>query len=105
MSIAIIGAGNVGVALTRNLAAAGREVVVGTRDPGGAAAVTAARAARGAVPLTGIAEALEGAEVAILAMPGTAMDDLLATHGPALDGKIVDRRSQPYRRPRSAIRP
>ena len=88
MRIAVIGAGNVGVALTKNLASAGREVVVGTRDPGGAGAVTA-RERLGAVPLMGIADALEGAAVAILAIPGAAMDDLLVTHGSALDGKVV----------------
>jgi predicted dinucleotide-binding enzyme len=88
MRIAVIGAGNVGVALTKNLASAGRDVVVGTRDPMGPNA-TAARARLEAVPVTAIAEALTEAGVAILAVPGAAVDDLLATHGGALDGKIV----------------
>jgi len=88
MRIAIIGAGNVGVALTRNLASAGRDVVVGTRDPAGASA-TAARERLGPVPVMGIPEALDGAGVAILAVPGVAVDDLLAAHGAALDGKLV----------------
>jgi hypothetical protein len=88
MRIAVIGAGNVGVALTKNLASAGREVVVGTRDPKGANAAVA-RERLGAVPVTGIAEALESAAIAILAVPGAAVDDLLATHGAALDGKVV----------------
>jgi hypothetical protein len=88
MRIAVIGAGNVGVALTKNLASAGRDVVVGTRDPMGAGAA-GARERLGAVPVVGIAEALEGAGAAILAVPGTAMDDLLAQHGAALDGKVV----------------
>lgn len=88
MSIAIIGAGNVGTALARNLAAAGRETVVGTRDPGGATA-TAARERLAEVRVTGIPEALGDAEVVILAVPGTAVDDLLAAHGAALDGRIV----------------
>jgi hypothetical protein len=88
MRIAVIGAGNVGVALTQNLSSAGRDVVVGTRDPGGAGAA-GARERLGAVPVIGIAEAVGGAGVAILAVPGTAMDDLLAKHGAALDGKVV----------------
>jgi predicted dinucleotide-binding enzyme len=37
----------------------------------------------------GIAEAVAVAGMAILAVPGTAMDDLLTKHGPALDGKVV----------------
>jgi hypothetical protein len=88
MRIAVIGAGNVGVALARNLTSAGREVVVGTRDPMGANAA-AAQERMGAVPVTGIAEALKEADAAVLAVPGAAMDDLLATHGAALDGKVV----------------
>jgi hypothetical protein len=88
MRIAIIGAGNVGAALTKNLVSAGRDVVVGTRDPAGASAA-AARERLGAVPVTGIPEALDGAGVAILAVPGVAVDDLLAAHGAALDGKLV----------------
>lgn len=88
MRIAVIGAGNVGVALTRNLASAGRDVVMGTRDPEGASA-TGARRRLGAVLVTGIAEAVEGAGMAILAVPGTAVDDLLKKHGSALDGKVV----------------
>jgi hypothetical protein len=88
MRIAVIGAGRVGVALARNLAASGREVVVGTRDPDGLSAA-AARETLGAVPVTGIADALGGAGAAILAIPGAAMDDLLAAHGRALDGKVV----------------
>lgn len=88
MRIAVIGAGNVGVALTQNLASAGRDVVVGTRDPQGANA-DAARERLGHIPVVGIADALEGAGVAILAVPGTAVDDVLAEHGSALGGKVV----------------
>jgi hypothetical protein len=88
MRIAVIGAGNVGVALAHNLATAGREVVVGTRDPAGARA-SAARERLGTVPVVEIGEAVESAKVAILAIPGTAMDDLLERHGAALDGKVI----------------
>ena len=88
MRIAIIGAGQVGTALAKNLAASGHDVTVGTRDPEGAAA-TAARAALGDVPVTGIPAALDGAAAAVLAVPGAAVDDLLATHGTALGGKLV----------------
>jgi predicted dinucleotide-binding enzyme len=62
--------------------------VIGTRDPGGANAASA-RELLATVRVAGIAEALEGAEVVVLAVPGTAMDDLLAAHGEALDGRTV----------------
>jgi len=88
MRIAIIGAGHVGPALAKNLAAAGHDVVVGTRDPEGASAA-AARAELGDLPVSGIPEALGGAEAAVLAVPGGAMDDLIANHGASLEGKIV----------------
>ena len=88
MRIAVIGAGNVGLALAHNLATAGREVVVGTRDPAGSRA-SAARERLGTVPVLEIGEAVEGAGVTILAVPGTAMDDFLAKHGSALDGQVV----------------
>ena len=88
MRIAIIGAGQVGTALAKNLAASGHDVVVGTRDPKGVTATTA-RAALGSVPVVEIPAALDGADAAVLAVPGAAMDDLIATHGAALDGKLV----------------
>ena len=88
MRIAIIGAGHVGPAIAGNLAAAGHDVVIGTRDPQGAAAA-GARKTLGAVPVLDIPTALEGADAAVLAVPGTAMDDLVATYGRALDGKLV----------------
>jgi hypothetical protein len=88
MRIAIIGAGHVGPAIAVNLARAGHDVVVGTRDPQGAAA-TDARATLGAVPVTDIGTALAGADAAILAVPGAAMDDLVADHAAELDGKLL----------------
>ncbi len=88
MRTAIIGAGQVGPALAKNLAAAGHDVVVGTRDPEGAAA-TSARATLGDVPVVAIADALSGADAVVLAVPGAAMDDFIATHGAALEGKLV----------------
>jgi predicted dinucleotide-binding enzyme len=88
MRIAIIGAGHVGPAIAVNLAAAGHDVIVGTRDPKGVAA-TAARESLGAVPVGDIGTALGGADAAVLAVPGGAMDDFLAAHGRRLDGMLV----------------
>lgn len=88
MRIAIIGAGHVGTALAKNLTASGHHVAIGTRDPHGEAAATA-RAALDDTPVVGIAAALADADAAIIAVPGTAVDDVIAAHGPALDGRVV----------------
>jgi hypothetical protein len=81
MQIAVIGTGNIGATLGRALAAAGHYVRMGSRHPGDVQV-------EGAVPAT-VADAIEAAEVVLLALPGPAVADLLAEHGGALDGKLV----------------
>jgi predicted dinucleotide-binding enzyme len=76
MKIAVIGAGNIGRTLGGKWAAAGHEVVYGVRSPG--APGTAA-----------IADAAAGAEVVVLAVPGGAAKDVVASLGGALAGKVV----------------
>jgi len=81
MRIAIIGTGHIGGALGGKWLAAGHEVVYGGRrasdqGPGGA-------------PVREIGDALADAEVVALALPGGAVADLVAEHGPALAGTIV----------------
>jgi hypothetical protein len=76
MKIAVIGAGNIGRTLGGKWAAAGHEVAYGVRSPG--AAGTAA-----------IADAAAGAEVVVLAVPGAAAKDVVASLGGVLAGKVV----------------
>ena len=76
MRIAVIGAGNIGRTLGAKWVAAGHEVVYGVRSP--VAPDTAA-----------VADAVDGAEVVALAVPGAAAKDVLATLGDALAGKVV----------------
>ena len=76
MKIAVIGAGNIGGTLGGKWAAAGHEVVYGIRSPG--APGTAA-----------VADSVAGAEVVVLAVPGGAAKDVLASLGDALAGKVV----------------
>jgi 8-hydroxy-5-deazaflavin:NADPH oxidoreductase len=81
MKIAVIGTGNIGGTLGQRWQAAGHEVVYGTRagpgtGPGGA-------------PAMAVAEALAGAEVVLLAVPGRAMPEVVAANGAALAGKVV----------------
>lgn len=81
MRVAVIGRGNIGGTIGRALAGAGHDVVYGTRDPSGAAGDGTAVAEIGA--------AIDGADAVLLAVPAKAVEDLLAEHGAALDGKLV----------------
>ena len=81
MKIAVIGKGHIGGTLGSKWRAAGHEVAYGTRDgtgegPGGA-------------PVRSIGDALGGAEVVLLAVPGQAMPAVVNDHGAALGGKVV----------------
>lgn len=72
----MIGSGNIGATIGEAWRRAGHEVVYASRSP--------------APPQTvAIADAIAGAEVVLLAMPGDAVPPLLAEHGPTLDGRVV----------------
>ncbi|MFE3190034.1 NADPH-dependent F420 reductase [Nocardia sp. NPDC059240] len=74
-SIAVIGTGRVGRAVGSALAAAGYPVVYGSRRPGGDS--------------IGVAEAVEGGDVVVVATPPDAAADLAREHGEALAGKLI----------------
>ena len=86
MNIAIIGAGNVGRALATSAIRTGHSVTVSS-----ASGDTARKLAEetGAKAATSNRAGAEGAELVVLAVPYTAMVDLLDDVGPALAGKIV----------------
>ncbi|MDQ6617069.1 MAG: NAD(P)-binding domain-containing protein [Actinomycetota bacterium] len=84
MEIAVIGTGFIGGILGRALAGAGHHVTFGSRHPDDR---TVARDTPARV--TSVGEALAGAEVVILALPGAAVADLTAGHSDALAGKLV----------------
>jgi predicted dinucleotide-binding enzyme len=86
MDIAIIGAGNVGTALAGALARAGHRVTISAKTPGHAAQV-AQTTGTGAASTN--KDAVEGSEVVILAVPGTAFGELVAELGQDLAGKVV----------------
>lgn len=86
MNITIIGHGNVGGALGRRWGMLGHTVTYGARDPGEMRAQTAAKAA--GARLTGVAEAVIGADTVVLAVPYDAVPDAIAEAGD-LSGKIV----------------
>ena len=75
-SIGVIGSGNIGSTIGEAWRRAGHDVAFGARAPQPPDTVA-------------IADAIAGAEVVLLATPGAAVPELLATHGPALDGSVV----------------
>jgi 8-hydroxy-5-deazaflavin:NADPH oxidoreductase len=72
----VIGGGNIGTTIGEAWRRAGHEVAFASRSPEPPATV--------AIP-----DAIAGAEVVLLAVPGGAVPQLLADHGAALDGRVV----------------
>lgn len=95
MRMAVLGGtGALGQGLARRFAAAGHEVVIGSRDSDRAAASAAELAATlsptaGHVTGAGNAEAAAGAEITVIAVPWEAHESTLTTCRDALAGKIV----------------
>ena len=81
MKIAVIGRGNIGGTLGTKWGAAGHDVVYGARGGSGDGP--------GGAPVRGIGDALEGADVVVLAVPGAVVPDVVNDHGAALAGKVV----------------
>ena len=86
MRIAIIGAGNVGGGLAAAAKAAGHDVVLSASTPA-SARETATRT--GATAAGSNAEAVRGADVVVLAVPGSTAADVAAELGDALHGTVV----------------
>jgi predicted dinucleotide-binding enzyme len=81
MKIAVIGTGNIGGSLGSKWVTAGYDVVYGSRKASGEGP--------GGVPVLAVSDALEGAEVVVLAVPGQAVADVVGAQRAALAGKIV----------------
>ena len=93
MKTAVIGLGNIGSRVAKNLSAGGQKVIVAEK--------TLAKAEKLAAELGGNAEAmtfvdaLDKADIVILAVYFDAIKDLIATHRAAFSGKIVVDPSNP----------
>lgn len=85
MKIAIIGAGNIGGTLGKKWVGAGHAVCFGVRTP----ADEKFDDVRPMGPVVAIAEALAGAEVILLSLPGAAVTEFVAQFGASLAGKLV----------------
>jgi 8-hydroxy-5-deazaflavin:NADPH oxidoreductase len=92
MRIAIVGAGNVGKALSAAAVAAGHDVAVSATSRESA---EDAAAAAGALAAADNADAVNGAEVVVLAVPHAAVADVAEELASALAGKVVVDTSNP----------
>jgi len=86
MDIAIIGAGNVGKALGGSLVRAGHNVTFAATNPDHAAAAANDLRARAAASNN---EAVNAADLVILAIPATALEDVAREIGESAAGKVV----------------
>lgn len=86
MRIAIIGAGNVGGGLAGAATTAGHDVVLSASDP---ASAQRAAARTEATAVDSNTEAVDGADLVVLAVPGGAVTGIAAELAEALAGKIV----------------
>jgi predicted dinucleotide-binding enzyme len=81
MRIAVIGKGNIGGSLGGKWLAGGHDVVYGAREASGQGP--------GGAPVRSIGDALQQADVVVLAVPGQAVPDVVGEHGAAFAGKVV----------------
>ena len=86
MQIAIIGAGNVGKALATSLTRAGHDVTISAAHPDHA---RDAASETGASAASTNAEAAKAAQLVVLAVPATAIEQVAGELGTDLDGKVV----------------
>lgn len=86
MRVAIIGAGNVGSALSKAAGAAGHTVSVAATSADKAAAVAAETGAR---PAADSVEAVAEADIVVLAVPGSAVTAVADELASAVSGKVV----------------
>jgi len=86
MQIAIIGAGNVGRALSSSLTKAGHRVTIAAAHPDRAAETAKAVGAQAAKTNK---EAIDTADLVVLAVPAQALGQIATEEGNALAGKVV----------------
>ncbi len=90
LTVAVLGAGNVGGTLGRKWIAARHQVVFAVSDPNGKHAQNLRGDLGNSVVIGSVADALNSnPEVVVLAVPGTVVDTLIPTYAQQLDGRII----------------
>jgi 8-hydroxy-5-deazaflavin:NADPH oxidoreductase len=89
LKITILGTGNIGGTLGKKWMDAGHEVRFGARDPQKAEVKALLESLGGKASAMSIADAIALGEAIVFAIPGSAMDETVAEHAKALDGKWV----------------
>jgi len=87
-TIAVIGTGNVGMALGTELAKQGHDIIYGSRAPLGLKALDLAKKTKGDASTSSPSEAAAGASIVVLAVPGMVVEEVVRGLGD-LSGKIV----------------
>lgn len=87
-TIAVIGTGNVGMALGTELAQQGHTIVYGSRQPLGLKALDLAKKTEGDASTATPADAAASANIVVLAVPGMVVEDVVKGLG-NLAGKII----------------
>lgn len=88
MQITIFGSGNIGLTLGKQWAKAGHPITFGVRNVDDPKYQQLLNSVSGAA-IAAIPDAVESADVILLAIPGTAVEQTLAGLGEALGGKII----------------
>lgn len=89
MQIAIIGAGNIGGTLARQLAASGHKVRLGVRDSGAQRVLDLVSDIGTGIEATSPSQAVAGADVTVFAVPGAAVAEMLPEISAALNRKVI----------------
>ena len=101
MRIAILGAGHVGSTLGRLWHAAGHDVTFAARDAARPLALAAELGER--AHAASVADAVAGAEVVLVAVPGPAVTDVLQAAGP-MDGRVIIDAANSFRQQQVTLR-
>ena len=101
MRIAILGAGHVGSTLGRLWHAAGHDVTFAARDAARPRALAAELGER--AHAASVADAVAGAEVVLVAVPGPAVTDVLQAAGP-MDGRVIIDAANSFRQQQVILR-
>ena len=90
LTIAVLGAGNIGGTLGRKWVAAGHQVAFGVNDPNGKHAQALRTELGDKMTIGSLADALNSnPDVVAMAIPGTAMDATIAQYAGLLDGRTI----------------